>query len=251
VVQLFGESDYARSWAGNYDEWLETILPPLPDPGMVAARLSEWAAPGPVLELGIGTGRIALRLQELGREVHGVDASEEMLQALRRKPGGAEIQSQVQTMSQLSLPPNTYGLVYVVFNTIFGIPTQAGQVDCFRRVAAALAPGGRFVVEAYVPDQTRFVQGQFARTARVSEEFCLLEMGTHQRAEQRVDAAYVLLSPKGLEIKSVPMRYAYPAELDLMAQLAGLRLAHRQGNWHGGEFDDGSPVHISVYEVAP
>ena len=241
----YGPSTYGDRIAGIYDE----SYPELPTEQTVAF-LAELAGPGPVLELAIGTGRIALPLAARGVEVHGIDASEAMVARLREKPGGDRIPVIMGDMSEVAVE-GRYPLVYLVFNTFFGLLTQEDQVRCFRNVAAHLTDQGVFVLEAFVPDLARFDRGQRVSTDQVGTDRVRINVDRHHPTEQRVDSAHVLVSEDGVKIYPVRIRYAFPPELDLMAQLAGLRLRERFGGWERRPFDEGIGKHVSVYELAP
>ena len=211
--------------------------------------LAGLAGSGPVLELAVGTGRIALPLAERGTEVHGIDASEAMVARLRTKPGGDAIPVTIGDFADVPVE-RRYALVYVVFNTLFALQTQEAQIRCFRNVAAHLAEGGVFIVEAFVPDLTRFDRGQRTETERVELDAVWLGVARHYPAEQRVNSQHVRLSEQGIRFYPVRIRYAYPPELDLMARLAGLQLAERFGGWRRQPFTVSSEMHVSVYEAA-
>jgi len=213
------------------------------------AFLAELAGAGPALELAIGTGRIALPLVERGIEIHGIDASKAMVARLRMKPGGDGIPVTIGDFADVPIE-RRYPLVYIIFNTLFALQTQEAQIRCFRNVAAHLAEGGVFVVEAFVPDLSRFDREQRAETERVGLDAVWLDVARHYPAEQRVDSQHVRLSEQGIRFYPVQIRYAYPPELDLMARLAGLQLRARFGGWRHEPFTAESGMHVSLYERA-
>ena len=212
----------------------------------IADRLAQG---GRALELGIGTGRIALPLQHTGLEVHGIDASEAMLTRLRAKPGGARLPVTLGNFADVAVDGH-YALVYMLFNTFFALLTQEEQVRCVRNVAQHLTPQGVFVVEAFVPDMTRFSGQQALRTVRVSTHEVRLEASQHDPVTQRVTGQHLVVTAQGTRLYPVQLRYVWPAELDLMAQLAGMRRKDRWGDWQGSMFSVESPKHISIYERA-
>jgi hypothetical protein len=244
----YGPATYGDRIADIYDRWVD-------DAGIGAGTddavgfIAELAGNGPALELGIGTGRIALPLISRGVEVHGVDASEQMVAVLRSKPGGADIPV---TMGDFAGVPveGDFRLIYIPFNTLFGLLSQEDQVRCFRSAAAHLAPGGAFLIEAFVPDLSRFDRGQRVDTTRVENDSVQLNVSSHEPAAQVVVSAHVMLTESGTRIYPVRIRYAWPSELDLMAQLAGMRLRERWGGWRREPFTDASVKHVSVYEIA-
>jgi SAM-dependent methyltransferase len=227
----------------------DALMTVLPDPADCADRLAELAGPGPALELGIGTGRVALPLASRGVEVHGIDASEAMVERLRAKPGGDAITVTFGDFADVPVE-GSYPLVYVVFNTFFSLLTQEDQVRCFAAVAGHLALGGAFVVTGFVPDQTLHPGGQSVRTVQLGLDQVRLDAALHDPVAQRVDFQHVVLSGGGIRLYPGAVRYAWPSELDLMARLAGLRLRERWGGWRREPFDRASGGHVSVYEHA-
>ena len=217
------------------------------DTDATVAFLAELAAGGAVLELGIGTGRVALPLAERGVEIHGIDASEAMVVRLRAKPGGADIPVTIGDFAEVGVE-GQFSLVFVVFNTFFALLTQDDQVRCFRNVAAHLAEGGRFVVEAFVPNLARFVRDQNCEVVRADADGVDLDVARHDRVQQRITAQHVVIGGDGIRLYPVRLRYAWPSELDLMARLAGLRLRERWGGWRREPFSASSTQHVSVYE---
>jgi SAM-dependent methyltransferase len=215
----------------------------------VVERLAELAGKGPVLELGIGTGRIALPLAERGVTVHGIDASEAMVERLREKPGGAGIPVTMGDFADVSVE-GQFPLIFVVFNTFFGLLSQEDQVRCFQNVAKRLAPGGMFLIEAFVPDMTRFVRGQNTQNSRVEMDRVTIDVAQLDPVKQQVTSQHIFITAQGIRMYPVQIRYAWPAELDLMARMAGLRLLHRWGGWKQEPFTAESTKHVSVYGKA-
>ena len=229
--------------AARYDE----IHAHLPHPGGAADTLARLAGRGRALELGIGTGRVALPLATLGVEVHGVDASEAMVAELRRKPGGQDISVTLGDFADFSLDAR-YDVVFVVFNTFFSLPSQDAQTRCFETVARHLSAGGVFVIEAFVPNVARLARGKEV-SADIHGDTVLLDVAEFDVNEQRVNARHLFISESGIEMFPVELRYAWPSELDLMARLAGLRLRDRWADWAGTPFTSRSRAHVSVYET--
>lgn len=243
-IEEYGPSAYGDRFAAIYDERPEVLAQ---DTDGAVAFLAEHAGSGPVLELAVGTGRIALPLAEQGIDVHGVDASEAMVARLRSKPGGERIPVAIGDFADVPIE-GRYSLVYVVFNTLFALQTQEAQVRCFENVAAHLADDGVFVVEAFVPDLSRFDRDQRTETMQVGLDDAWLAFARHHPAEQRVEGQHVFLSSEGTRFYPVYIRYAYPPELDLMARLAGLRLRARFDGWGGKRFTGPTQTCVSVYE---
>ena len=211
--------------------------------------LADLARGAKALELGIGTGRVALPLAAKNVEVHGVDASDSMIAQLRTKPGSDKI---IVTKGNFAEVPveDEYALIYVVFNTFFALSSQEAQVRCFRSVASHLTKTGCFVIEAFVPDVTRFVHGQANWATTVTADRVELDAGQHDPVTQRVMSQRIVITDEGVRLYPVQIRYAWPSELDLMAQLAGLRLRERWGDWRREPLTADSAKHISVYERA-
>ncbi len=239
----YGPETYGDEYAARYDD-LHAM-----DPTAAVERLADLAGDGPVLELGIGTGRIALPLSERGIEVHGIDASTCMIEILRQKPGGEDIPVEIGDFADVTIDGD-FSLIFIAFNTFFALLTEDDQLRCFRNVAAHLRPGGAFVIEAFVPDLGRFDRGQRVSTIRVEPREVLLEASTHDSVGQRVDTDMVFLSESGVELLPLKVRYAWPSELDLMARLAALELKDRWGGWGKEPFTAESGVHVSVYEAS-
>jgi len=220
------------------------------DTERAVAFLRELAGDGPALELGVGTGRIALPLTEAGVEVHGIDASEAMIAKLRAKPGGDAVTVTIDDFAAFSLAER-FSVIYVVFNTFFAILSQDEQVACFAAVARHLAPGGAFVMQAFVPDLSRFdAHGQRTATEFVGVDHVTIETSSHDPTTQRTDSQYVVLRQGNVDIYPVRIRYAFVPELDLMARLAGIRLRERWADWNRTPFPGPGTSHVSVWERA-
>lgn len=238
----YGPSTYGDRIADIYDE----LHGSMQDVQPTVSLLAELANGGRVLELAIGTGRIALPLLARGVKVTGIDASERMVAKLREKPSGNHIPVTIGDFANVSVE-GAYSLIYVVYNTFFCLLTQDSQVRCFRNVAQHLATGGVFLVEAFAPDLTRFVRGQNLQTSRVTPDLVRLDASSHDPVAQHVSSQHVHITEDGVRLYPVEVRYAWPSELDLMAQLAGLRLRDRWGSWQKEPFTAVSTSHISVY----
>jgi SAM-dependent methyltransferase len=222
----------------------------MPDPADCVDRLAELAGPGPALELGIGTGRVALPLAARGVPVRGIDASAAMVERLRAKPGGDAIEVTVGDFAGVPVAGG-YRLVYVVFNTFFALLTQDDQLRCFAAVAERLDPGGAFVLEVFVPDLGRHAGGQSVVARQVELDLVRIDVTRHDPVTQRVDFQNVLLTDRGVRLQPGVLRYAWPSELDLMARLAGLRLRERWGGWRREPYTAStSGLYVSVYEHA-
>ncbi len=238
---------YGDAWADIYDEIHRGTIGA---PGSAQLDLlASLAQGGRALELGIGTGRVALPLTERGITVEGVDASAEMVARLRAKPGGRDLPVGIADMAEV-VPPGPFRLAYIVFNTIFGLLSQDRQVACFATVARALEPGGTFLLECFVPDLRRYERGQAVAVAPAKMGEVCIHASVHDPVDQRVHTSQVMVGPAGVSIRPIEIRYAWPSELDLMATLAGLRLRGRWGGWAHEPFAASSTKHITVYENA-
>jgi SAM-dependent methyltransferase len=235
----FGEDVAARYDESSGEEFDQTAIAQAVD------FLFELAGSGRALELGIGTGRIALPLARRGVSVHGIDLSNAMVERLRAKPGGDDIGVTIGDFATTTVE-GSFTLAYLVFNTIMNLTTQAEEVACFRNVAAHLEPGGCFVIEVMVPDLQRLPRGEIYRPFHVSptkwgiDEYDVVAQGLISHHYDIVDGR--------VEQVSMPFRYAWPAEYDLMAELAGMTLRERWGGWKREPFTAESEKHVSVWE---
>jgi SAM-dependent methyltransferase len=207
--------------------------------------LAELAGNGRALELGIGTGRIALPLAGRGVRVDGIDLSRAMVARLRAKPGGDAIGVTIGDFATTRVD-GTFSLAYLVFNTIMNLTTQEAQVACFGNAAAHLAPGGCFVIEVGIPDLRRLPPGQTAVPFQISPDQCAFDV--YDVATQAMSSNYLETVGGRAEFTSIPFRYVWPSELDLMARLAGLRLRERWQDWAREPFTSESRQHVSIWQ---
>lgn len=229
--------------AATYDDDPEMFDAAVVDPAV--AFLAELAGDGPALEFAVGTGRIALPLARRGVAVHGIDMSNAMVARLRSKPGAEDIGVTIGDIATTTVA-GSFTLVYLVFNTIMNLTTQAAQVACFRNAAAHLQPGGRFVIEVGIPDLQRLPPGETIHPFAVTETHWGFD--EYDIANQGMTSHHLEIVDGKAERLSVPFRYAYPAEYDLMAELAGMRLRERWGDWDRQPFTSESRSHVSVWE---
>ncbi|MFC7023546.1 class I SAM-dependent DNA methyltransferase [Promicromonospora thailandica] len=228
--------------------------------GPVVDLLAELADGGPVLELAVGTGRIAAPLAARGLRVGGIELSRAMARRVADKPGGAAVGVTLGDMTTTrfdafdDVAPGDFALAYLVFNTISNVTTQNGQVDVFRNAAAHLRPGGLFLIEVGVPDLRRLPPGQDTVPYAVTPDGQgggYVGFDRYDVATQLFTSNHVTVAPDGTgRFWTVPFRYAWPAEMDLMARIAGLRLRHRWSDWDRAPFDADSVQHVSVWEKA-
>jgi SAM-dependent methyltransferase len=230
--------------AERYDErYAYEAAPEVVDP--IVDFLVEFAGDGPVLELGIGTGRIGLPLSQRGVRVHGIDLSEEMVARLRAKPGAGDIEVTMGDFATTRVDA-TFTLAYLVANTIMNLTTQAEQVACFRNVGDHLDPGGCFVIEVVVPGLQRLPPGERFLPFHVSPDH--LGFDEYDVARQGLVSHHYWISDGEVQVLAPPFRYVWPAELDLMAELAGMSLRDRFGGWKREPFTSESTRHVSVWE---
>jgi SAM-dependent methyltransferase len=242
----YDASTYGDRIAGVYDDLLPPQIASTTDDSV--NFLASVAKRPRALELGIGTGRIAIPLSQRGFAVSGIDASPAMVKRLRAKKGGAAIAVEIGDFADVRIR-SRFPLIYVAFNTFFALLTQDAQVRCFERVARRLASDGVFVVSAFVPDLARFDRGQRVGATHIDLDSVSLEATQQDPAAQTITAAHVVISGRGTRIYPVRLRYAFPSELDLMARLAGMRLRERFGGWRRELFGPSSVWHVSVYEL--
>ena len=230
--------------AARYDESAAEVFDPeVVDP--VVDVLVEIAGSGRALELGIGTGRIALPLAQRGVTVHGIELSKAMVARLRAKPGGEDIGVTIGDFATTTVD-GTFSVAYLVFNTISNVTTQAAQIACFRNVAAHLEPGGCFIVEVDIPDLQRLPPGETICAFHVSETRWGFD--EYDIAVQGLVSHHFEMVGGRVERLSIPFRYVWPSELDLMAQLSGMRLRERWSGWKREPFTSDSRKHVSVWE---
>ena len=234
---------YGERIADIYDD--RTLAPANVDE--VVETLAALSTDGRALELGVGTGRVAIPLAGKGIDVHGIDVSEAMVARMPEKPGGDAVNATIGDMADVAVG-GTFSLVFVVFNTFFMLTTQEDQLRCFRNVAVHLTDDGVFVLEVFAPDLSRFARGQNTQTGEVTADTATLEMSRHDSVAQMIHGQHVFLSEDGVRMYPWEMRYAWPSEMDLMAGLAGLRLRDRWSDWDRSPFTSASNKHISVYE---
>jgi SAM-dependent methyltransferase len=213
------------------------------------AMLARLAEGGPALEFAIGTGRVAIPLAEQGVRVTGIELSSPMVEQLRRKVDEATIPVVMGDMASAAAPgAGRYTLVYLVYNTISNLLTQSEQVACFRNAARHLAPGGRFVIELWVPELRRLPPGADATVWHAEPGYIGLD--TYDVLNQRVVSHHFTFDDsRTARLGRSPHRYIWPAELDLMGELAGFTLESRRSDWSGSEFTAESRSHVSVYRL--
>jgi SAM-dependent methyltransferase len=238
------ENYFGERVAKSYEaKWPEIFEPAVVEPAV--SFLAELAANGAALELGIGTGRIAIPLSRRGVPVHGIDLSPDMIAELRAKPDAASINVTIGDFAA-TRAGGPFKVAYLVRNTITNLTTQDSQVECFRNVAAQLEPGGCFVIEVYVPELQRLPPAETIHAFAVTPEHLGFE--EYDLAAQIAFSHHYWVVNGQFETFSAPFRYVWPSELDLMARLAGMTLRERWNDWHRQPFTSDSRSHISVWE---
>ncbi|WP_327004505.1 class I SAM-dependent methyltransferase [Dactylosporangium sp. NBC_01737] len=239
-MDVWDAQTYGSRWHEIYDGL------PWPEPTAAVDFLAKLAADGPALELAIGTGRVAIPLVQRGVEVHGLDTSPEMVAQLRAKDGGADIPVRTADIAAFTVE-GEYALAFLVLNTLYALQTQEEQLSCFRSVAAALCPGGHFVVEAFMPDPTRFRRNSWTQVHQVGLDHVLIEADQHDPSTQRILEQHIHFRQGKAELFPAFLRYTWPSEMDLMARLAGLEPIERFGGWAGEPFTAQSGNVVSVF----
>lgn len=243
-VQGFDARSYGRGMADVYDRWYGDVS----DVEATVEHLVALAGPGggPVLELGVGTGRLAIPLAARGVEVHGVDTSPDMLALLTAKPGGNRVHAIEGDMAG-DRPRGPFAVVFVAYNTLFSLTSAEAQQDCFASVARRLMPGGRFVVEAFVPD-TQGTAGGIVEVREVEADRVVLSVSRTEPNSQTAAGQFVELSEaSGVRLRPWWIRWSTPEQLDVMASAAGLTLERRSAGWRGETFDTDSSHHVSTW----
>jgi SAM-dependent methyltransferase len=243
-VRDFTPSTFGDRLAAIYDEWSAGLT----DTDATVALLAELAGDGPVLELGVGTGRLALPLAARGLEVHGVDASGEMLDRLRAKEGGSGVRLVMGDFSDVEVPAR-FSLVFAVDSTLYLLADADRQLACVANAARHLRTGGTFVVEGIIPSPGRLRPSGILYPNDVRLHGVAFLAGRHEAMRQLVSRLQVTVAEDAVHLYPMPYRYVRPAELDLMAAAAGLHLVQRWGGWHREPLTDASAAHVSIYRL--
>jgi SAM-dependent methyltransferase len=235
--------DPLKSFVGAVAEHNDDV--PRGDEDETVGLLAELSRGGSALELAVGSGRIAIPLAARGVRVDGIELSEDMISVLSRRPGGERVRVFPGDMTTVDTG-ETYPLVFLVFNSLFNLLTQDDQVRCFENAARHLTDDGVFLVEAAVP--SAWIQGdQYVNAESVEVDHVVLDVCRYDPVTQILDENHVHLGRAGVRLRPISCRLAWPAELDLMARLAGLRLRERWGGWHREPFTASSVRHVSLY----
>ncbi|HEY6795121.1 MAG TPA: class I SAM-dependent methyltransferase [Kineosporiaceae bacterium] len=237
---------YGEKIADDYD----MTHPDGPDAAAAADFLAQRAGAGPALELGIGTGRVAIPLAARGVEVHGIDSSPRMIDKLKEKPGGDSITVCIGDMADVAAPGYGYAVVYITFNTFWYLLTQDDQIRCMRNAVQRLADGGVLVIEGSIPDPAIMAQGNAVTPFTLSATRVSFDVTVRDPLAQRIDRQNILVDESGIHLRPMSFRYIWLAEQDLMARLAGLGLSERYADWAGTPVTQRSRACISVYQKA-
>jgi ubiquinone/menaquinone biosynthesis C-methylase UbiE len=250
-VDGYDETTYGERFAAVYDEWYGGITDAAACAALVSelADLAHDAGGGPVLELGVGTGRLAIPIAELGLEVVGIDASPAMLDQLREKRGGASVEAVLGDMADPPVGDRRFAVVLVAYNTLFNLIEVEAQRRCLARAAERLLPGGSVVVEAFVPAETEPAQAVSPRT--ITADRVVLSVSRSDPARQEALGQYVEITEAGISLRPWHIRWSTPEQLDALAAEAGLVLADRWADWQRTPFHADAPSHVSRYVVAP
>lgn len=247
----YDDATYGDRFASVYDDWYDGITDASACAALVAslADLAGDAGGGPVLELGVGTGRLALPLSALGVHVVGVDSSAAMLAELAAKPGGAAVEGVLGDMAAPPLGDRTFAVVFVAYNTIFNLVDPDAQRRCLAEAAGRLMPGGSLLVEAFVPAPGRVQEAVSPRT--ITADRVVLSVSRTDPDRQEAMGQYVDITEAGIKLRPWHIRWSTPEQLDEMAASAGLVLADRWADWERTPFTADSPSHVSRYAPAP
>jgi SAM-dependent methyltransferase len=241
-VQGYDDHTYGDAFADVYDDWYGDVS----DVGATVALVRRLATGGAVLELGVGTGRLAIPMARAGLDVHGVDASAPMVERLLAKPDGHLVHCVVGDMVD-DAPAGPFGAVLVAYNTFFNLPTVERQRDAMEAIASRLDIGGHLILEAFVPDDPP-PQGSTVSLRSMTTDRVVLSVSIDDPGAQRAEGHLIELTERrGVRLRPWSIRWARPGELDDMASAAGLALVERWGDVAGAAFDDESPRHVSVY----
>ena len=257
-MEGYDAATYGERWADVYDDWYgdDHALTAIVD--FLAELARDARDGGTIVELGIGTGLIALPLAEQGFDVRGIDASPAMVARLQTKPGGADVPITIGDMADVVVPRRDadgagVGVepclgVFVAFNTFFGLATDADQRRCLERVHAVLAPGGWLVIAAFVPDRDRLQgTGSTVGLRSMTADQVVLTADRFDDERQTISGQYIDISAAGISLRPFHLHYQHPEQLDALAAAAGLRLDRRFAGWDGSPFDDQATMHVSVY----
>jgi SAM-dependent methyltransferase len=246
-VQGYDAASYGRGFADVYDDWYADVS----DVTATVTKIAQLAAAGNgrALELGVGTGRIAIPLDAAGVLTTGIDASAEMLDRLRAKPGGDRVATVLGDMADVGAT-GPFAVVFAAFNTFFNLTTREAQARCMAGVARVLEPAGRFAVEAFVPPDPDVASDSAVSARIVDVDRVVLTAARRDPHAQTIAGQHIEITEQGVRLRPWLVRYAAPRELDDLAAAAGLDLESRHTDWRDTPFDEASTTHVSVYRTA-
>ena len=246
-MEDYRANTYGDGFADVYDDWYGDVS----DVDGTVSRITALADGRPVLELGVGTGRLALPLARRGVETHGIDASAAMIEQLKAKPGADAVTVTLADMADFPVPePDYFGVVLIAFNTFFNLTSAAAQQACLERIVTALQVGGHLVIEAFIPSAPPARPAGALDVRSVEIDRVHLAATWRDPVEQKVWGQHIELTRSGVQLRPWLLRYVTPAELDAMTAAAGLELTDRSSDWHGAPIDESSSRHVSTYVSA-
>lgn len=259
-MEGYDASTYGDRWADVYDDWYAELDDTDACVAFLADLAGDPAGAGTLVELGIGTGRLALPLRTMGYDVRGIDASAAMVDRLRAKPGGADLAVTLGDMADVEVPviagdgpdgPRCTG-VFVAYNTFFNLSTEAAQRRCLERVASVLEPGGWFAGAQFVPaERTASGRASDVGVRSITTDRVVLTADRYDAASQTITGQFIDISADGVALRPVHIRYLFPDQLDALAADAGLERTQRWADWSRTPFDDDAVLHVSVYRRPP
>jgi len=240
----YGPQSYGDGFADVYDDWYQDVS----DVAATVAGVRRLASGGPILELGVGTGRLAIPLAEAGESVVGIDASAAMLQRLTAKPGGAKVMCVEADMADLPVAPHRFTLSFAAFNTFFNLTDSDAQQRCLEQVAAALQPQGHLVIEGFLPPEEGLNDGGVS-VRSIGIDHAVLTISQHDAGRQQIQGQHVELSATGIRMRPWLLHYRTPDQLDAAATDAGFVLEARWADWNANHLTHNSDTHVSVYRL--
>lgn len=244
VMHGYRSDTYGESFADVYDDWYCDVS----DIGATAKKISELAGDGLVLELGVGTGRLAIPIASSGVDVVGIDSSAAMVRRLAEKPGGESVAAVLADMAHPPFGPNTFRVAFAAFNTFFNLATAQDQASCLRMLASAIEPGGALVIEGFLPPPGGLADGGIS-VREVALDSVVLSVSKHDQLTQTITGQHIDISSSGMRMRPWMLRYLTPAQLDDLAERAGFSLESRHSGWRNEPFDAAGEVHVSIYRL--
>jgi len=236
---------YGEGFADIYDDWYHDVS----DVGATVARIAELAGAGRVLELGVGTGRLAIPLAQAGVDIVGIDTSRSMVNRLLAKPGSEAVGLAVADMIDLPFAAGRFSLAFAAFNTFFNLTTPLAHQQCATRLSEVICPGGLFVVEGFLPPPDGLTDGGTS-VRSVTLDTAVLTVSRHDEGNQQIHGQHIEISESGIRMRPWMLRYLTPGQLDDLFTTAGFALQSRCGGWNDESFDPAGDAHVSIYRLA-